>query len=97
MEKFAFAGMKNQKKLKRKARELEEVQAERDLGDRLVPPGSVFHFVRRDDGHVEMEQTSFKPFMEIIISQTMFTDHMPYVYEKVRDGSCDTEIHLTIV
>eukprot|EP01094_Clydonella_sp_ATCC50884_P023102 TRINITY_DN5452_c0_g1_i1.p1 TRINITY_DN5452_c0_g1~~TRINITY_DN5452_c0_g1_i1.p1 ORF type:complete len:1030 (-),score=315.25 TRINITY_DN5452_c0_g1_i1:393-3134(-) len=49
---------------------------------RLYPPGTIYHFVRNGRNELEMELSTYDRFGEIIVSPSMFKDHMPQNYRK---------------
>lgn len=54
-----------------------------DSGEQsLYPPGDVYRLVKLSKGIYVAESTQQKSYDKIIVSTTMFTDHMPNKYEK---------------
>mmetsp|Transcript_12466 Transcript_12466/g.17271 ORF Transcript_12466/g.17271 Transcript_12466/m.17271 type:complete len:540 (-) Transcript_12466:43-1662(-) len=69
-----------------------------DLGakkfsERLYPPGTCYHIYRSSNAwgskYDMMETSSPSMFSDIIISNTMFTDHMPDLYERAIKRTLD--------
>ena len=48
----------------------------------LYPPGKIVHIYKDEQNAIQAELSHYSKFGHIIISSTMFTDHMPHIYEK---------------
>ena len=49
--------------------------------DRLVPPGTIMHFLRDENGVMLLERSCFGNFSDILIAPGMFWSHLPSQYE----------------
>ena len=54
-----------------------------DRLEHLYPPGKLYHIYRDENNELKGELSHYSKFGHIIISGTMFTDHMPHTYEKM--------------
>jgi Ran GTPase-activating protein (RanGAP) involved in mRNA processing and transport len=63
--------------------DMSKVQTNRSVNEKLVPPGKVFHMYKKTPKSklLVMEESDKNFFTEIIISNSMYLDHMPTAYE----------------
>ena len=48
----------------------------------LYPPGKIYHYYQLRNGTIIGELSDYSKFATILISKSMFSDHMPHKYEK---------------
>jgi hypothetical protein len=59
-----------------------KVDTSRSSVEILVPPGRIYHMYKDlETKRTIMEESEHDLFKEIIVSRTMYTDHLPLVYE----------------
>ena len=45
----------------------------------LYPPGKIYHMYKNSDNEITGELSHYSKFGHVVISKTMFTDHMPHI------------------